>query len=205
VILGFVGLGVFGSAQAAPLYYTFEMVLPDEFYEFTGLPNEGLSYYVFMVDNEAPSIIELDGDTFNYGHTINYERAPGYEWHSMMYRAELVTGTGLIFDAKDRKDTSYFHTYQVFNSEGINMDSISILTFSGSCANGHLVLNMHPNIPSDAMKSYTNFTQWASAVTPGGVDVSLTITNDKGDKRRFYGISYNLISITEMVPTFLDP
>ena len=161
--------------QALPLYYTFEGRLGRPTYpsgdnsleiysEFTGgSVNEPVTY-VFLVDDQITSVELPDGTTREYAGW-NVESTDGSDTFHIDYYAELVGGTGLIFEENDPNsahgDFGGSLDYSTTpSSYYYDRPANPYLYMSGRASNAALDLYLFANVPRSSTGNLEAFSGW---------------------------------------------
>jgi hypothetical protein len=181
------------TAEAIPLYYTFEgkrdgpccCGTTTVFQELTGLTEDDLLSYVFLVDDNIPT---------GSGEFEAVERE-GIIQYYFSYQTTLISGTGLDVD---NGNTSAYMLGFFRYGPGLHFYD-STLYLSGSADNGGISIYGYPFIPLSSMYSYENFTQYLIDNPLRAGDVTLRLANDQGSEPMCH-LRVTLTSITEKNP-----
>ncbi|MET0008806.1 MAG: PEP-CTERM sorting domain-containing protein [Candidatus Thiodiazotropha sp. 6PLUC9] len=193
------------TADAIPLYYTFEGVASQTSHNQTNSSTYsnlmGVSLgdpvsYVFFVDDSVSSGVQPDGSFQNYGYSVSYPASTIR--HEFLYSSKLISGTGLSIDNQTPNavfDGQFDYSSSV-TSPYYETPAWSELGFFGYADNGTISIWTEPTINQSSLGGYDDLVAWV-ANNPFGIMNSLRLSDDAGSSHFFdHYLSLTSISVT---------
>ncbi len=210
-----------GMAQAVPLYYTFEGTFGrpkypspegalEAYSDITGQSVNDPVSYVFLVDDQISNTVLPDGSTRDF-QGARMESTSGGDFYRIDYYAELVAGTGLIFEADgSNSNGGNFGGYLAYSpspsSPYYETPFFPFLNMYGHASNASLNLSLSPYVPRSSTTSYEDFSAWwaDSENLIRTADNTLRLYDSEGSNWS-YQLDLALTSVTEAPPTTSVP